>query len=190
MLYDRLNLTLFCVIPVMNQGNGYDCGVHVCRYAYNLIQMVDLKVKNKDFTANFASCISSHDLFDYNADDINRLRTQMHDLIVHITSLYRNHRDTVIDCLSESDDDDDDVEIIPPVTQTSDDSVDGKSDHVSHSDSSFSQLDDDDDDLSADTTGEFSFKIQLCYIYYIWYTALGKIVHNSILLITSFCRRS
>ena len=174
----------------MDQGNGYDCGsVHVCRYAYNLIQMVDLKVKNKDFTDNFASCISSHDLFDYNADDINRLRTQMHDLIVHITSLYRNHRDTVIDCLSESDDDDDDVEIIPPVTQTSDDSVDGKSDHVSHSDSSFSHLDDDDDDLSADTTGEFSLDLRLFVVYGIWFAAFGKIVHNSILLITSFCRR-
>jgi hypothetical protein len=44
--------------------------------------MVDLKVKNKDFTDNFASCISCHDLFDYNADDINRLRSQMHDLSV------------------------------------------------------------------------------------------------------------
>lgn len=155
----------FCVIPVMDQGNGHDCGVHVCRYAYNLVQMVDLKVKNKDFTDNFASCISSHDLFDYNADDINRLRSQMYDLIVHITNLYRNHRDTVIDCLSESDDedDDDDVEIISPVTQSSDDSVDNRSDHVSHSESSFSQLDDDDDDLSADTTGEFSFKIRLVH---------------------------
>ncbi len=60
----------------------------------------------------------------------------------------------MIDCLSESDDEDD-VEIISPVTQTSDDPVDSKSDHVSNSDSSFSQLDDDDDDLSADTTGEF-----------------------------------
>ena len=164
MPYDHLNLTLFCFITVMDQGNGYDCGVHVCRYAYNLIQMVDLKlkVKNEDFTDNFASCISSHDLFDYNADDIDRLRTQMHDLIVHITSLYRNHRDTVIDCLSESesddeDDDDDDLEIIPPVTQTSDDSVDDRSDLVSNNDSSFSHLDDDDDELSADTTGEFSF---------------------------------
>ena len=88
---------------------------------YNLVQMVDLKVKNKDFTDNFASCISCHDLFDYNADDINRLRSQMHDLIVHVTSLYRNHRDTVIDCLNESDDEDDedDVEIMYPVTQTS-----------------------------------------------------------------------
>ena len=145
----------------MDQGNGYDCGVHVCRYAYNLVQMVDLQVKNKDFTDNFASCISSHDLFEYNADDINTLRTQMYDLIVHITSLYQNHRDTVIDCLSESDDDDD-VEIISPVTQTSDDSVDDRSDHVSHSESSFSQFDDD-DDLSADTTGEFSFKIRLVH---------------------------
>jgi hypothetical protein len=53
------------------------------------------------------------------------------------------------------------VEIISPVTQTSDDSVDDRSDHASHSESSFSQLDDDDDDLSADTTGEFSFKIRL-----------------------------
>ena len=88
----------------------------------------------------------------------------MYDLIVHITSLYRNHRDTVIDCLSESDDEDDDdeVEIISPVTQTSDDSVDDRSDHVSHSESSFSQSDDD-DDLSADTTGEFSFKIRLVH---------------------------
>ena len=161
--YDKFNLTLVCAIPVIDQGNGYDCGVHVCRYAYNLVQMVDLKVKNKDFTDNFSSCISCHDLFDYNADDINRLRTQMHDLIVHITSLYRNHRDTVIDCLSESDDDDDedDVEIIYPVTQTSDDSVDDKSVKESNSESSFSPLDDDDDDLSADTTGEFSFKIRL-----------------------------
>lgn len=154
----------------MTQNNGYDCGVHVCRYAFNLVQLVDIKVKMKDVKDNFSDSISGHDLFDYDVQDIDRLRTQMYDVLTHITNLYRNHRllsdptGTAFDCSSGSDDEEDEneVAILTPESQTGDVSSDERSEKFSNDDASFrTQLDEEDDELSVDTTGKFYVNIRL-----------------------------
>ena len=129
--------------------------------------MVNMNVKMKDVMDNLSSRISGHDLFDFDVSHIDRMRTEIYDVLSHITGIYRNHRllshpnadGTALDLASESEEDDDenDVTIFSRESQSMDESGNDK-DLYSDDDASFlsqSHADDEEDDvLSADTTGK------------------------------------
>ena len=152
-------------VPI--QDNNYDCGLYACRYVFNLVQMVNMNVKMKDVMDNLSSRISGHDLFDFDVSHIDRMRTEIYDVLSHITGIYRNHRllshpnadGTALDLASESEEDHDenDVTIFSRASQSMDESGNDK-DLYSDDDASFlsqSHADDEEDDvLSADTTGK------------------------------------
>ena len=126
-----------------------------------------MNVKMKDVMDNLSSRISGHDLFDFDVSHIDRLRTEIYDVLSHITGIYRNHRllshpnadGMALDLASESEEDDDenDVTIFSRASQSMDESGNVK-DLYSDDDASFlsqSHADDEEDDvLSADTTGK------------------------------------
>ena len=166
---DTLSNQTLNLSSVPMQDNNYDCGLYTCRYVFNLLQMVNMDVKMKDVMDNFSSRISGHDLFDFEASHIDRMRTEIYDVLAHITDIYRHHRllshpsadgtATALDLASESEEDDDesDVIIYSRASQSMGASGDEK-DLCSDDDddaSFLSHTDDEEDDvLSADTTGK------------------------------------
>ena len=154
--------------------------MYVCRYVFNLVQLVDtnVKVKMTDVLSNLAN-ISNHELFDFNGTQIDRMRTEIYDVLARITDIYQNHRvltgpdadavaafhslsdDDSASSSSDDDDDDDNVSIKSrmSMSQEMDDSdvSEWYPDEADDGRSLPSQYDEDDDDvLSADTNGELA----------------------------------
>jgi hypothetical protein len=78
------------LITVPYQDNGCDCGVFVCRYAYNLYMMRHLKFTYEDYEERppFTSKITRSPAFKFNMSDIDRIRKDISALIDNLSNLY------------------------------------------------------------------------------------------------------
>jgi hypothetical protein len=84
-------LSIMSLVPVPYQDNGCDCGIFVCRYAYNLYMM-----RHKRFTwdsywnerPSFASLITSGSAFQFDVSNIGRIRDEISILIDNLSKLY------------------------------------------------------------------------------------------------------
>jgi hypothetical protein len=145
------------------QNNSFDCGLYVCRYAVGLINLISDSLTIADLEEGLASKITNSGLFDFNGDDIFRMRSELFDLLGYVTDVYRNHRlphqpSSRLGRETTNSDDDDDVMSIPSCNHDRASTTDHLEDSASEwecSDNS-SVNDEDDDVLVADSTGENS----------------------------------
>ena len=79
---------------VVRQDNGFDCGMFVCRYAFNCIQLIKNPLKMIDLHNNLKHYLSEDPLFDFSGKDITRMRVEIHNMLQSITEQYRSLRDT------------------------------------------------------------------------------------------------
>jgi len=70
------------------QDNGCDCGVFVCRYAYNLFQMRDNCFSQFDLSDNCKDLFEYRGLFKFGMNDIARIRVEMDTLIRNLSTVY------------------------------------------------------------------------------------------------------
>jgi hypothetical protein len=70
------------------QDNGCDCGVFVCRYAYNLFQMRSKCFSQFDMSDNCSDLFEESGLFDFDMQDIARIREEMESLIRNLSKVY------------------------------------------------------------------------------------------------------
>lgn len=164
MKFDSHYSRVITIIPqVLTQTNGYDCGVHVCRYVSNLVELINnkkLTVKMSDVMDNFSSIITEDKMFDFTEGDIDQMRSDIYNVMANVRECYRNHRDVhqVFDLVSDSDDDDEDELQIFGSNENDDSGDEGLNDADQFSYSESMSLDDDlvgsDDELSVDTTGK------------------------------------
>jgi len=72
------------------QENGCDCGVFVCRYAYNLYKMKHLKFTWDDITEDkpLRTLITCNPAFEFDMADIARIRGEIETLIDNLSKLY------------------------------------------------------------------------------------------------------
>jgi hypothetical protein len=71
------------------QDNGCDCGVFVCRYAYNLFQMRSNCFSQFDIVDDCRDLFEDSGLFEFNMADIARIRKEMERLIENLSNVYR-----------------------------------------------------------------------------------------------------
>jgi hypothetical protein len=74
------------VVPY--QDNGCDCGVFVCRYAINLYLMRKQIFSFSGIENQFKKLITDGAAFDFDMDDIARIREEIKDLIDALSPLY------------------------------------------------------------------------------------------------------
>lgn len=85
---------------VPRQDNSWDCGVFVCRYGYAIYRLflegIEFKIKagtkKKDYQAQLNGLISSHQAFNFNMEDIERIRVEMKQLLKNLNVLYTKWR--------------------------------------------------------------------------------------------------
>mmetsp|Transcript_10341 Transcript_10341/g.17114 ORF Transcript_10341/g.17114 Transcript_10341/m.17114 type:complete len:334 (-) Transcript_10341:57-1058(-) len=71
------------------QDNGCDCGVFVCRYAFNLFQMRNESVFSQfDMVDNCTDLFEDSGLFEFGMKDIARIRVEMKHLIANLSKVY------------------------------------------------------------------------------------------------------
>eukprot|EP00804_Cyclotella_cryptica_P023147 CCRYP_000358-RA/>CCRYP_000358-RA protein AED:0.01 eAED:0.01 QI:1097/1/1/1/0.75/0.66/9/214/1028 len=70
------------------QENGCDCGVFVCRYAYNLYTMRSEKFTRSGIRDKFKHLITDGPAFQFNMDDIARIREELKTLVDALAGLY------------------------------------------------------------------------------------------------------
>jgi hypothetical protein len=77
-------------IQVPYQDNGCDCGVFVCRYAYNLYMMRHLQYTWDDYNESpqFSTLITNGPAFQFCMSDIDRIRREISTLISKLSELY------------------------------------------------------------------------------------------------------
>ena len=100
-------------MKVPRQNNGSDCGVFVCRYAFAMFQLRHLKFTYQDagldrmsarqsFTPRqrdvlrpkaFLNLITNGKAFEFDVDDIQRIRSEFKTLIRNLHPLYQVVRD-------------------------------------------------------------------------------------------------
>jgi hypothetical protein len=80
------NLTYLFLVPY--QDNGCDCGVFVCRYAYNLYLMRKQIFSFTGIENQFKTLITDGPAFDFDMDDIARIREEIKVLIDALSPLY------------------------------------------------------------------------------------------------------
>jgi hypothetical protein len=88
---NNTQISSYSLVPVPYQDNGCDCGVFVCRYAYNLYMM-----RHKQFTwasyenemPSFASLITRGPAIQFDMYDIGRIRDEISALIDKLSKLY------------------------------------------------------------------------------------------------------
>lgn len=77
---------------VPRQMNDFDCGVFVCRYAYGLIRirsrMFSYKEAGFDGGDLFKAMITTDEAFQFDMDDIDRIRGEMKILIERLSEVY------------------------------------------------------------------------------------------------------
>ena len=148
-----------------------------------------ISVKMTDVLNNFSNSITGHELFDYAESDINSMRTEVYNVMAHITNCYKKHRihehGSENDPMSDSDEDEDEVEIVD--SQDTDDSDVVMVDAESTEDASYYFQSDDDDDLSFDTAGKCSVGSKILILIYpikvnltslqIYFTTSGDLKH-------------
>jgi hypothetical protein len=97
MLTFSLILFLFNCITVPRQDNGSDCGVFVCRYALAIFKLRHLKFTDKDagiekgsdlIQEPFSELITNGKEFDFDCDDIRRIRAEYQNFIRNLHPLY------------------------------------------------------------------------------------------------------
>ena len=78
---------MISLIPVPYQDNGCDCGVFVCRYAYNLYMMRHQKFTRMDYEERppFTSKITRSPAFQFDMSDIDRIREEIATLIDNLS---------------------------------------------------------------------------------------------------------
>jgi len=81
---------MISLIPVPYQDNGCDCGVFVCRYAYNLYMMRHQKFTKRDYKERppFTSKITRSPAFQFDMSDIARIREEIATLIDNLSKLF------------------------------------------------------------------------------------------------------
>ena len=85
----QLQNTSLNLVPM--QTNGCDCGVFICRYAYNLYMMRNLQFtkEHQNEKPPFSSLITSGSAFQFNMSDIARIRVEMVTLIDNLSQIYQ-----------------------------------------------------------------------------------------------------
>ena len=78
--------SLYTLVPY--QENVCDGGVFVCRYAYNLYMMRHLKFTWVDFIERFKSMITRGPAFQFDMEDIARIREEIGTLINKLSEIY------------------------------------------------------------------------------------------------------
>ena len=86
---------------VPRQTNSFDCGVFVCRYGYGL-----LRIRSRTFSYRqagiteltkeilrshrplFPECITDDEVFNFDMDDIHRIREELKELITRLSKIY------------------------------------------------------------------------------------------------------
>jgi hypothetical protein len=83
-------LSISLLVPVPYQSNGCDCGVFVCRYAYNLYLMRHKRFYWVDYTERpkFNTLITKGPAFQFDKCDMNRIRGEISTLINRLSKLY------------------------------------------------------------------------------------------------------
>ena len=76
-----------------NQKNGVECGVFVCRYAYNLLLMRNQKFTWDDFNDDFNSLVTKGPAFQFDKSDIARIRKEIRKLINNLSKHYLRMKD-------------------------------------------------------------------------------------------------
>ena len=81
---------MMSIIAVPYQDNECDCGVFVCRYAYNLYMMRHQKFTYCDYFESppFTSKITRGLVFQFDVSDIDRIREEIATLINNLSKLY------------------------------------------------------------------------------------------------------
>ena len=88
MITHRLTRTL----AVPYQDNTWDCGVFVCRYAYALFMLRHNRITtsaDSSLQEVLKAAITDRDEFQFDMDDIKRIRGEMMSLICRLATLYR-----------------------------------------------------------------------------------------------------
>ena len=88
LLYNTNFPSLLLFTPVPYQENGCDCGVFVCRYAYSLYMMRHLKFTWVDIEEHFKSMITRGQAFQFDMEDIARIRGEIGTLINKLSEVY------------------------------------------------------------------------------------------------------
>lgn len=97
---------MLIVISVPIQNNGYDCGIFVCRYAFNIVNLVHQTLNMRDICSNgLSDYITNNDLFQFDQNDISKFRGELYDIVTELTKLYCEHRVVEDRPVIESDDD-------------------------------------------------------------------------------------
>lgn len=75
--------------PVPYQDNSWDCGVFVCRYGYAIYRLRGRRVTYADRDDRFQSLITDNHEFDFDREDIVRIRGELAQLVDNLSSLYK-----------------------------------------------------------------------------------------------------
>ena len=81
-------IACFPFVSVPYQDNGCDCGVFVCRYAYNLYIMRNMDFTLNDISDSFNSSITRGVAFQFDQSDIPRIRKEFALLIDNLSEIY------------------------------------------------------------------------------------------------------
>ncbi len=73
---------------VPRQENGCDCGIFVCRYAYGLYTMRNENFTRSGIRENFICLITNGTAFQFDMDDIVRIREEFITLVDSLAGLY------------------------------------------------------------------------------------------------------
>ena len=89
-IWSNLLSHLICQMysPVPHQENGCDCGVFVCRYAYNLYIMRHHRFTWKGYEDSFTSLITNSPAFQFDMFEIARIRKEMTTLVDNLSKVY------------------------------------------------------------------------------------------------------
>jgi Ulp1 family protease len=86
-IFIRHNSRKLFLVP--RQRNNSDCGVFVCRYAYNLYLMSNQVFSLSGIENKFKELITEGPAFKFDKVDIVRIRKEIKELIDALTPLYR-----------------------------------------------------------------------------------------------------
>lgn len=97
--FDDSIFSFYLLLIVPLQNNGWDCGVFVCRYAYGMYRLSEAEftyelaeLKGNDNELGFPNFITKSDAFDFNMEDIGRIRLNFQILIQKLFSIYSRRK--------------------------------------------------------------------------------------------------